>query len=1436
MSEIEDVLALSPLQEGLFSLARFAGENDLYNMQFVIEVGGPVDVSRLRASVELIFKRHANLRATFWDENLPRAVQIIPTEAPLPWREEIVSDNSFDSLVQAEARRSFDFNDSPLLRILFATLPDQSHRMVVTAHHILMDGWSLGVFFRELFAIYDEGGHDNLPLPRPYRDFIGWLNDQDNNLAIKSWEEYLGNVTPLILAERQETVVPIPVTTKFSLNSQETEKLVLWAKSNGLTLNTVVQFLWAVLLGRITDRDDILFGTTISGRPEDINGIESMIGLFINTIPVRIRFNDLSIVEQCRDVQKSCAPMRDIGYLSLSSIQRNMRSGELFDTLFVFENSPVSDVLAKSYTKDGTWFRPIASESLTHYPLAVVSYLLDNKLWIVLEEVTDILPKAEFGERLLSLLRQLPEVGNKTISSLELLFSDELGQTPQTPGENLTVPELFALQVRETPDSLALTTSQKSFTYKQLAQEVGGLAKFFIEQKILPEDVIALLIPRSELSVIAILAALSVGAAYVPIDPTLPQTRIDSILQQVNPRLIFSQRKEVPNSDLPTVQAKHDQSAYIIFTSGSTGEPKGVIGTHGALASYFADHKARVYEPAVAKMNRKLRIAHAWSMSFDASWQPLLGLLDGHHVHLLDTEQVLDGSEMVTELVERDIDMIDTTPSMFIQLRQLGLLETNLSVLALGGESISSTLWEDLASLTSIAVYNCYGPTEATVEAFVSLISGELGPNIGLPVDSMVGNIFDSHLNLVPNGVVGELYLSGNQLTRGYIRQYALTCERFVANPFCVGERMYRTGDLVRRLPSGSLQYVGRADSQYKIRGYRVEVGEIESILLTVSGVRSVVVTVVERKNGPTLVAFIIGILPTREHLAEFLPRYMIPAHLVSVNNFPITRNGKLDVTSLIDLFDQEMQESENYQYPTTKTEQILCEEIALATGSIAPELDSDLSKIGIDSISAISLSNMLRKKDLPISPRMIMLSSTIRELAAEIDAKNTSECKENEYVYGEIGDVPIVKWMHEYGAWRRLSLNMLLTVPSGVDHSALTAALQILLDTHDMLRSQFVESDIGCGLITREPGSISAKEILSFSSSLSNLRIKSLEAVDSLNPTSGDMLRAVYFDDSRTLFLCVHHLVIDPVSWHIIIADLRHITSGSVALNLLRETTSYRRWAALTRERAMSAEVSNQKGYWIDQVTGPDSELGSRLPDPRIDKWGSYRVAYAPTSVVATSEILSKVSKDFGMREFLLSVLTHMISHWRMERGQDSIEGAYVAIEGHGREDEFLGSAVDTSQTVGWFTSIFPIRLGRGCDTTLPQLAIKAVVDSMNKIPCKGIDYAALRYLNQTPGLVSAADPQVLFDYLGRFDLASGIDDWSPIMNTKLLQELPFISEPDFSLRFGLDIIAAIYPTESGPQLVTLLRWSEEIFNSTEVERLTELWHSSISALSNCF
>ncbi len=1508
--DIEDVMALSPLQEGLYSLAVLSELADPYVIGMAADIDGALDADLLRDCAAKMLVRHPNLRASFFSQGIPRPVQIVPSRVDVPWRHVSASPGDVETLQGAERQRPFDLEHAPAIRFLLIELPGGHWRLVITAHHIVIDGWSLPVFVNEMMILYRAGGDlAALPVaPRPYRDYIGWLASRDQAASHHVWRRHLGELAgPTLLSAAlggaRARSTGLPRRTELRTDAQATASLVDGARAHGVTVNTLLQMAWALVLSRLTDRDDVVFGVTVSGRPAELAGVETMIGLFINTVPLRVRLGAaVGVGEQCRAVQRDAAMLREHSYLGHAQLRALGGVGEMFDTLLVYENFPLNGMAAGGeLTSAGLSFRPAALESLTHFPVVLAAHLAEREMVLQVEVIDGALgpTTAEtLGRRVLATAERLLGMWERPLRKVSVLLDDEAAPLhaydATTPSPALSIHARFAAVAQRTPDHLAVSWAGGTLSYRELDAAAdrlaSGLADLLADRGSGAETPVAIRLLRGPQYIVAMLAVLKVGAMCVPLEPDMPPERVDSILRQSGATIVVDEQllhrlvdaAEEQIGEYRPVDVAPEQAAYVVFTSGTTGEPKGVIGTHAAVSAYADDHLDSVLRPAAARLGRPLRIAHGWSFAFDAAWQPLVALLDGHAVHVVDEQTQTDAEALVGIIAEQRIDMIDTTPSMFGQLKAFGLLnEIPLAVLALGGESVGSAAWaliRNVCTRTSMTAFNCYGPTETTVEAVVAVIAEHDEPSIGRPTRHTRGYVLDAGLRPVPYGASGELYLAGSQLTRGYVGRPAETGRRFVADPFVSGERMYRTGDLVRRQPDGSLQYLGRADAQVKIRGHRVELGEITAVLESHPGIRRAGVVVQARHGVARLTAYVAAADPAnvqpstaelRRMLSSRLPRYMIPQRIVVLDEIPLTPNGKLDENALaaVDPATTMAADADGRPKPETATEAALAELVSEALQQPLVDVTADFPQLGLDSITALSVVQAARARGIALRARLIMECTTIRELADAIDMGETAVPAVSHGLerYGDIVPAPIVSWLYEYGNFRRFSQMLIIALPPGIGAEQLEAVLQTVLDRHDMLRGRLDLVDGDYRLITRPPGSVPAQDILTRVSGPvdQTLSVHARPAIDSINPFSGAMIRALWCEvpgpECGRMLLIVHHLATDAVSWYALLAGLSTAWAGLAEpkqVPLSGEYTTYREWSRLLEQRSRSADVVAQRDYWLAQLAGSEPALGTRLPDPSRDTWESLRVSGLFSDVTTTRALLDKVASagaGIGVREFLLTALTLTLTSWRMRRREPAGQGILVAVEGHGREDALIAGdgpdalPVDTSMTVGWFTNVFPIRLGAAerpvdveaarRDPASARNLLCTVTDHVAMVPNGGLDYGLLRYQRRDPELAAAPHPQVEFNYLGRLDLgpmcAPG-QPWTPITDDELTESVPLATEPDLPLRYTFDVVAVVEGTAAGPRLRTSWIWSELLTTEDEATELIRLWQAAITALAD--
>uniref|UniRef100_UPI003F49563B amino acid adenylation domain-containing protein n=1 Tax=Streptomyces chartreusis TaxID=1969 RepID=UPI003F49563B len=1126
------MLPLSPLQQGMLFHSVYdadRGSADVYTVQVTVSLAGRVDADRLERAAAALLRRHPNLRAGFWHEGVPQPVQFVPAEVTVAVERTdlpgfVETGKALAELERAELARRFELHRPPLLRLVLARVADEDHRLVITVHHILVDGWSMPLLVGDLLALYGRDGDASaLPAVRPYRDYLKWLKRQDVPAAETAWREALASLEEPSLVAPADPARPVvrPGVHELELSAEATARLTSAARRLGTTPSALIQAAWGLLVGQLTGRQDVVFGLTVSGRPDDIPEIESMLGLFITTVPVRMRLRPEESVEELlrrfRDEQNTLLAHHHLG---LGSIQKQAGGRELFDTLVVIENYPVDQDAARQ-AGEGLRVAGIEARDATHYPLTL-AVALEERALLRLEYRPDLFD-ARHAElvagRLTLALERLSGVPGAAVGALQLLPEAESERIRASwPGAAREVPQgtvadRFAEQAARTPDAVAVVSGDVSLTFAELDERAARLAGLLAARGVGPESVVALAVPRSADSVVAILAVLRAGGAYLPLDLDYPADRLGYMLQDAAPvcvlttsqaagllpvsggpeRLVLDAPEtaaalaEAVPPAAPSVAREHP--AYVIYTSGSTGRPKGVVLTHGGLSNLYANHLAEVFGPVVAAQGgRTLRALHTASFSFDTSWEQLFWLIAGHELHVLDEVGRRDAEFVVGYVRERRVDAMDVTPTYAQQLLDWGLLDADHhrpALLLLGGEAVPQALWSEVRAASGVMSVNLYGPTEYTVDALAADLAASPSPVVGRPIGNTGAYVLDAALRPVPAGTTGELYLAGHGMARGYLGRYGLTAERFVADPYGVpGGRMYRTGDLVRLRADGELEYLGRADDQVKIRGFRIELGEVESALAELEGVTAAAVVVREDTPGvKRLVGYVTGMADpaaAREKLSVVLPDYMVPAAVVVLAELPTTINGKLDRAALPA---PQLSGSASSRAPRDAREEAVCRVFADVLGLASAGVDDDFFVLGGDSIVSIQLVTRARKEGLVLTPRDVFEQRTPAGLAAA--ARSLDETAAGvavtsdeplvaldeagqvtvEGAFGEVAEVlplaPLQEGLYFHAVYDDRALDVYLMqnfveLRHAVDSRALRSAFDAMLRRHPNLRSGF--------------------------------------------------------------------------------------------------------------------------------------------------------------------------------------------------------------------------------------------------------------------------------------------------------------------------------------------------------------------------------------------
>nr|WP_042181378.1 non-ribosomal peptide synthetase [Kibdelosporangium sp. MJ126-NF4]CEL12934.1 Siderophore biosynthesis non-ribosomal peptide synthetase modules [Kibdelosporangium sp. MJ126-NF4]CTQ98619.1 Siderophore biosynthesis non-ribosomal peptide synthetase modules [Kibdelosporangium sp. MJ126-NF4] len=954
-SNIEEVLPLAPLQEGLLFHA-LNDTQDVYTVQTMIDLDGPVDAERLRSAAQALVDRHANLRSAFV-QDASGAVQVVLRRVEVPWRE-VHGD--------VPVEEPFTMDQPPLIRFTLVHTGPDKHQLVITSHHILLDGWSGPLLLRDLFALYTGS---SLPRVRPYRDFLAWLSQRDRTAALAAWAGVLDGVTT-------PTFVPEASGPPGTLEVDVPAGLPEVARRHGVTVSTVLYAVWGLVLGALTGRDDVVFGSTTSGRPPDLPGADSMVGLFINTIPIRATLNPWDTIDTLlRRLHDGNAATVDHQYLGLSEIQVAVGIGQLFNTLVVVETYPVDhDDIERIRSSLDVRTTGVDTHDATHYPLTLTADPGDN-LRLALEHRLS----AQDAQRIAPLISQTVEwivrtPGDTRLGRLRLVAAPPMSGPPLAVSGTIT--GLFARELAAAPGARALACADVTLSFAELEWLATRLATHLAGLGVGLEVPVAVVLPRSVDVVVAMLAIWKAGGVVVPIDPTHPADRIAMILDQVEPAVVLGRTVSMDpatwTSVGPLPDLAPDSAAYMVFTSGSTGRPKGVVVTHRGVVNLAESHRTAVIDPFAA--GRRVRGLNVLSFAFDGAFDLLVWMLAGHEMHVLPAEAMGDPVAIVDCVEECGIDFVEAPPSLLELLVAEGLLETDLKAVAVGAEAVGARLWDELGE--RVAGFNVYGPTECTVDATWTAIEPGTAPHIGTPLANTRAYVLDSALRPTQAGVPGELYIAGPGLARGYTGRHGETAARFVADPFQAGQRMYRTGDLVRRTPGGTLEFLGRTDEQVKIRGYRVEPGEVEAVLTGLPGVSQAVVVVRDER----LVAYVVGETDgdPRAQLASRLPDAMVPSVIVTLDALPVTPNGKLDRRAL-----PAPEFATTSRPPRTRTEQVLCELFSdvLGVPDIGPD-DSFFALGGHSLLAARVVAKIRVALDTTLSVRAIFDTPTPAGLA----------------------------------------------------------------------------------------------------------------------------------------------------------------------------------------------------------------------------------------------------------------------------------------------------------------------------------------------------------------------------------------------------------------------------------------------------------------------
>ncbi|MFD7628551.1 amino acid adenylation domain-containing protein, partial [Streptomyces sp. NPDC059851] len=1506
-----DRVPLSFAQRRLWFLGRLEGPSATYNVPLVLRITGEIDRDALRAALRDVAGRHESLRTVFPEQDGTPFQHVLDPVAGAPVLEESdVSPGQLPEAMHETVVRGFDLVTEAPLRARLLTCGG-SAVLVLVMHHIASDGWSLTPLLRDLsqaYAARRRGGAPAwTPLPVQYADYTLWqrelLGDADDRDSLLSrqldyWTAALdGLPEELDLSTdrpRPEAASYRGACVPLAVGAGTHAGLVALAGANGVSAFMVLQAGLAALLTRLGAGTDIPLGTPVAGRTDD--ALDELVGFFVNTLVLRTdtagnpTFREL--LARVRETDLAAYTHQDLPFERLVeelNPARSLARHPLFQIMLILHNTgrPEAELAGLDVSVEG------AEAPVAKFDLSVSlweQYAADGAADGILGQIEyaeDLFDRptvealaARFG-RLLAAAVAEPDL---PIGSLEVLGEEERHELLVVRNDtahdvpDVSLPELFRERVARSPKAPALECGALELTYEELDARSNRVARLLLDRGVRPEDRVALLLGGRVDSVVATIAVAKAGAVYVPLDGRSPQARLRHILDGTGSVVVLSDRTScglLPETsapvvlvdgpelradgpaDPPAVAVHPDQLAYIMYTSGSTGEPKGVAVTHRNVVGLVKDRWW-----ALEAGDRQLMHQPP---SFDAStyelWVPLLS---GVRIVALEGEST-DIAALAATVTERRVTVGPFSEGIFRLLAENHPASfRDLRHVTIGGDTVSAAAVRRVREHNARArLTNSYGPTEATLAIVHHAITDEdVERNsfpIGRPMDNTRVYVLDEGMRPVPPGVTGELYVAGDGLARGYVGRPALTAERFVADPFGPpGTRMYRTGDMVRWRTDGVLEFAGRADSQVKVRGFRIELGEVESALGSFNGVAQTVVMVREDRPGDKrLVAYVVpaaygAVDPAalRAHLAALLPDYMVPSAIVSLEALPLTLTGKLNRSAL---------PAPDYsggggRGPRNEQEQLLCTLFAELLGVPEVTVDDNFFAMGGDSIVSIQLVSRARQAGLVLTPRDVFQYQTVAGLALVAAAPDGRRAEPDQGT-GTVPQTPIMGWLRELGGpIDGFNQAVLLRVPAGLGRDSLVAAVQALLDRHDLLRARLDRSGPdGWTLEVPPAGTVDAATCVR-RVDVSALAEAALEPVlaehaeaarRELAPDDGAVIRAVWFDAGGDrpgrLLLMLHHLVVDGVSWRILAPDLMSAWLDSAAgREILLEPagTSFRTWARGLAERAGTEAVEAELPLWQRMASGPDPVLAERPLDAARDTKATARHHTAVLPAGLTEPLLGTVpaAVDARVDEVLLTGFALALAEWRRRRGRGGGSQVLLSLEGHGRDE--TGTA-ELSRTVGWFTSAHPIRLDPGAKWhevrdggPATGTALNRVREQLRALPGKGTGYGLLRHLNPrtAAALRGAPGPQVAFNYLGRVRTdQAGPADWGAAPEQVRIAP----ADPEMPFGHSLELNAVAHDRPGGAELSVTWSWPDGLFEEQEIRSLTDLWFEALEMLA---
>ncbi|MDM5217016.1 MULTISPECIES: non-ribosomal peptide synthetase [Bacillus amyloliquefaciens group] len=1449
----QDTYPVSSAQKRMYVLQQLEDGGVGYNMPAVLELTGPLDRGRLEETFRQLVERHESLRTSFETGPDGEPVQRIHDSVPFQLDEA----ESADAFV-----RPFCLEEAPLFRAALVKESDERHLLLTDMHHIISDGVSVNTLIKEFGELY--AGRSLAPMRLQYKDYAVWQRSFQEKEGFQKQEAYwlkrLEGELPVLELPADK---PRPAVRSFAggsvsctLDAETASGLHRIARDHGSTLYMVLLAAYNTLLARLSGQEDIIVGSPIAGRPH--KDLEPILGMFVNTLAIRTepkgdkRFTDY--LAEVRQAALEAYEHQDYPFEELVErlgVQRDMSRNPLFDVMFVLQNmereslglnklhlAQAADTSHKTAKFDATLY---ASEGS------------DGSISFDFEFNTDIYQKQTIEKWLSYFTRILTKViENQAIPLGDIHVLDDaetnrviyqFNQTKSDYPRHETISRLFERQAKETPDARAVVYDGQILTYRELNERANRIAAALRSNGVGPESVVALLTGRTTELASGILGILKAGGAYLPIGDDVPRERAEWMLKDCKADILLQsdkldglplsgkrlfiediQTKAGLSSENPEPLGGPESLAYMIYTSGSTGAPKGVMIEQRSVIRLVKNSNYIDFTP-------EDRLLFTSSLGFDVTTFEIFGpLLNGASLYVSDQETYLDSDVLETFIQQNGITTLWLTSSLFNHLSEQNKdVFSGLSRLIIGGEALSPSHVNRVRNaLPHLSVWNGYGPTENTTFSTCFLIEQSYDHSIpiGRPVGNSTAYIINSRGTPQPIGVIGELCTGGDGVARGYFGRPELTEEKFVPNPFVPGERMYRTGDLARWLPDGTIEYAGRMDDQVKIRGYRVELGEIEAALRSLDGVKEAAVSVRTGQSGnKELIAYMslqadMDTEKVRSSLSQQLPNYMVPAYMMELEKLPLTPNGKLDRKNLPE---PELTLQTAYTAPRNELEEQLSVIWQEVLGTKQVGIEDSFFELGGDSIKALQVSARLGRYGWKMTASDLFRHPSIKELAPLI--RKAERVIDQRPVEGDIPWTPVQHWFLSQRMENRNHFNqsVMMFSSDALQKQPLKEALEHLVIHHDALRITVSEENesirqINHGIQKAELYTLDIWDMSETDTWEREIETEVTALQQRMDIEKGPLLKAGWFKtrSGDYLFITVHHLAVDGVSWRILLEDLSAAYTQAVKgqpVQLPPKTDSFKQYAVRLSEYAKSSKLMHEEEYWrfIEEETA--AELPYEKPKHQTGADSIRQTVSFTLTEEETSVLLQQVNRAYhtDTQDILLTAAALALRDWT---GGGRLR---IAMEGHGREH--IMPELDISRTVGWFTSMYPVLIDLNTAGAELGTAVKTVKDTLGRIPDKGIGYGILKYMTppEQKTIRFRQAPEISFNYLGQFNdtedqhtfslsgLASG-HDITPTWQREQAVEMSAMAA-QHKLHFSLSYPPSRFSKETMEQLLQTLQ-----------------------------